>query len=125
VIDIGIPKIMLTPDNAALRVGAEGKVFRLDRMRLVAGRSDPPFVSVDIDLRECQTGSPPMVSRRHAEILWVNGDLQIVDLGSRHGTFVDGQRLGAPTAGEPSAPASLKFGSKIKLGDVELELIQA
>ena len=64
-----------------------------------------------------------MVSRRHAELQWVNGELQIIDLGSRNGTFVDGQRLiGDP--GQPSPPITLKLGSKIKLGDLELEIIR-
>jgi pSer/pThr/pTyr-binding forkhead associated (FHA) protein len=123
VIHTVIPQDPLTPYNAALRVGTAGKVFPLNRMSLVAGRSDPPFVSVDIDLQAYETTSPPKVSRRHAEISWVDGELQIVDLGSTNGTFVDGQHFRA-AKGEPSASAVLKLGSKIKLGDVELELIR-
>ena len=35
----------------------------------------------------------PMVSRRHVEIVDLGDKLQIADLSSRNGTFVDGQRV--------------------------------
>lgn len=91
-------------------------------MKMLVGRSDPPFITVDIDLKECELGAQPMVSRRHAEILWVNGELQVVDLGSANGTFVNGSRLmGAGTRG-PSNPVPLTLGALVKFGDVELEV---
>jgi S-DNA-T family DNA segregation ATPase FtsK/SpoIIIE len=51
------------------------------------------------------------VSRRHAEVRWTGRELVVRDLGSRHGTFVDGQRLAADEA-RVVAP----FGA-IQLGD--------
>lgn len=51
----------------------------------------------------------PYVSRRHAEIAFSNDSYSIRDLGSKNGTFVDGQRVGA-------APRQLDGGETIELG---------
>jgi len=40
----------------------------------------------------------PKVSRRHARIFRENNDFRIEDLGSSNGTFLNGERLQAPTA---------------------------
>src|SRR5262249_50412884 len=53
--------------------------------------------------------SDPTVSNAHAVILSTSGDYSIVDLGSRNGTYVNGEKLG----GEPR---TLKHGDTIKLG---------
>ena len=52
------------------------------------------------------------VSRRHAIVRQAAGKLQIEDLGSSNGTFVDGARIAAPTA--------LEDGSKLTIGTTEL-----
>jgi RNA polymerase subunit RPABC4/transcription elongation factor Spt4 len=49
------------------------------------------------------------VSRRHARIEIVAGRALIEDVGSSHGTFLDGRRI--------SAPEELRAGSRIQLGD--------
>ncbi|MCS6969787.1 MAG: FHA domain-containing protein [Planctomycetota bacterium] len=50
-----------------------------------------------------------LVSRRHAELRWVEGSGWVLsDLNSRNGTFVNGQRLSAPTA--------LADGAQIQIG---------
>lgn len=50
-----------------------------------------------------------LASRRHAELRWLEGrGWQLADLGSRNGTFVDGQRL--------TAPVLLADGSQIQIG---------
>jgi pSer/pThr/pTyr-binding forkhead associated (FHA) protein len=123
-----IPIVPLTPANARLRVtngpGA-GKVFALEKMRILVGRTYPPAILVDVDLRECELGASPMISRRHAELQWVDGDLELVDLGSANGTYVDGSRLSAPGPRSPSPPTKLGLGAKIKFGNVELEVIRS
>lgn len=117
----------LTPDTTRLLIcngpGAN-RSFALDQSRLVLGRSDPPKVVVDINLEECELGDPPMVSRRHAELQWVDGELQIIDLGSTNGTFVDGQPLQPLQDRQPSDPVTLKIGSKIRLGNLDMEVIR-
>ncbi|MBM3120577.1 MAG: FHA domain-containing protein [Chloroflexi bacterium] len=52
----------------------------------------------------------PMISREHAEIRYASGTFTIVDLGSTHGTFVDGQ---------PVRQAPLYDGALIRLGESE------
>jgi pSer/pThr/pTyr-binding forkhead associated (FHA) protein len=87
------------------------------------GRNDPN-TTVDIDLGTCELSDPPKLSRRHAELQWVNGELELIDLGSTNGTFVDGQQLQPLGNRQPSAPVKLKIGSKIHLGNLELEVIR-
>lgn len=119
-----VPERILTQNRAQLKLlngpGAERR-FPLNLVKTVIGRNDPPNIIVDIDLTDCDS-NPPAVSRRHAEISWVEGDLQIVDLGSNNGTFVDGQKL-SPVNPETYSPVSLKPGSKVKLGNLEFEVI--
>ena len=74
-----------------------GKMYRLEH-RIVLGRS--PQCDVHID----QEG----VSRRHAMLeRTVEGAVQIVDLESRNGTFVNG---------EPVSRETLRDGDKIQIG---------
>jgi hypothetical protein len=54
------------------------------------------------------------LSRRHAVLRLLASGLEVEDLGSSNGTFVDGRRIEAPTP----VPA----GSKVKLGVTVLEL---
>ena len=116
-----------------LNVPGLERQFPLNQVKTVIGRNDPANdITVDIDLSDCESNSPT-VSRPHAEISWVEGKLQIVDLGSRHGTFVNGEKL-PPFVDpkklppfdpdQPSSPVSLKPGSKVKLGNLEFEVIK-
>ncbi len=116
----------LTPENAQLVIlnGAKpNHRFNLHHLRLTIGRNQPPMIINDIDLTDFETENPPTISRRHAEIQWVEGSLQIVDLGSSNGTFVDGKALKPLGKNEPSNPIILKIGSKIKLGNLLLEIM--
>ena len=51
----------------------------------------------------------PFVSRQHAQIRWDQGRFQITDLGSKNGTYLNGNRLG-------SDPQWLSNGDQIELG---------
>ncbi len=116
----------LNPDNTALLVlngPLTDRRFPLHQLRTVIGRDDPPQITVDLDLSACELGEPPAISRRHAVLQWIKGELQIIDLASRNGTFVDGQQIVSPNSNQPSAPFLLKAGSKLKLGNLELEVI--
>jgi len=57
--------------------------------------------------------SDPTVSKTHAVVIAREGGYSIVDLGSRNGTFVNGERLGQEAR-------ALSHGDKIKLGQVLL-----
>jgi len=81
--------------------GNIGRMYRLEH-RILLGRS--PQCDVQID----QDG----VSRRHAMLeRTVEGSVQIVDLDSRNGTFVNG---------EPVSRETLRDGDKIQIGSTTI-----
>jgi hypothetical protein len=82
---------------ASATLDVDGRVYRLDQAVTVMGRS--PDVDIVLD--------DPGVSRRHAEVHFVDGRARVVDLGSTNGTFVDGERVHA---------GSLSDGSTITVG---------
>ena len=55
------------------------------------------------------------VSRRHARLRIAGGQAVLEDLGSRHGTFVNDERLGAP--------ATLSTGDQFRLGTLPFTLL--
>jgi pSer/pThr/pTyr-binding forkhead associated (FHA) protein len=84
----------------------------------VLGRSDAgsPYVP-DVDLADygaLESG----VSRRHAALVRFRNLVQIVDLGSVNGTFLNGERL------QPDQPYSLQAGDVVQLGTLNLSLIK-
>lgn len=70
---------------------------------LVIGREDAGLTIDDEEL-----------SRKHAVVRIVGDTVEIEDLGSRNGTFVNGQRIGAKTR--------LKRGDSLKLGQNVFEV---
>jgi pSer/pThr/pTyr-binding forkhead associated (FHA) protein len=58
-----------------------------------------------------------MVSRKHAKITWQTGKLNIEDLGSTNGTFVNGEKI--------LKPSRIKEGDRILIGTSILKLIKA
>jgi hypothetical protein len=84
--------------------------------KIVIGRHDPATgTSPDIDLQEYEaTGKG--VSRRHAAIVRNQGALNLVDMGSPNGTFLNGQRL------IPNQPRILRDGDDIRLGHLVLQV---
>ena len=87
--------------NAGLDVVLTGEgmqeAFALDQDDYLIGRA----VDAQIQL------SSPSVSRRHARIFRREGDWFIEDLGSRHGTEIDGRRI------EPNHPVRLQGGERV------------
>jgi predicted Zn finger-like uncharacterized protein len=70
----------------AITDGADAAtVFRIEKPRVVIGRSD-----ADITLNDAET------SREHAAIEIRNSTVVLEDLGSTNGTFVNGERLVGP-----------------------------
>lgn len=84
--------------------------------RLILGRQDSKGVmSPDLDLggyRAQELG----ISRVHAVLEYDDRGLTLTDLGSRNGTFVDGQRL------HPHHALSLQSGDLIRLGNLEMQV---
>jgi pSer/pThr/pTyr-binding forkhead associated (FHA) protein len=56
------------------------------------------------------------VSRRHAELRWENDELQIVDMGSLNGTYVNGKTVQA---------AVLANGDEVRIGKFRLVLLSS
>jgi ABC-type multidrug transport system ATPase subunit len=73
---------------------------------------DIPRICIGRNPEECQicfeSLEYPMVSRRHAEIAWHNGNWILSDLGSSLGTFLNGQKI--------TSPQILKVNDLIQLG---------
>ncbi len=78
--------------------------FRIEEGRHTIGRG------ADCDMHLWD----PKVSRHHAELVNENGKLSIRDLGSLHGTFVDGK---------PVQSATIKVGSSLRIGRVTLDVV--
>ncbi len=82
---------------------------------LIIGRKNPEtgdIPNVDLDRFDAMEQG---VSRRHASIIRKeSGSLQIVDLGSPNGTFLNGQRLIA------NQPRILRDGDELRLGKLVL-----
>jgi adenylate cyclase len=88
--------------------------FELEVDRLMKGRKS--FV-IGRDFEQCEAVlSHPTVSRRHARLVLVGNMLQIEDLGSTNGTWVDGAVV------TPGAPLPLQAGAKLRIGDIKLSV---
>ncbi len=56
------------------------------------------------------------VSSRHAQVQWQCGALQLTDLGSTNGTFVNGEKLA------PNVARKLNVGDRVRLGKLDFAL---
>jgi ABC-type multidrug transport system ATPase subunit/pSer/pThr/pTyr-binding forkhead associated (FHA) protein len=94
-------------DSHKLALGGEAnqETVRLTGTQMVIGRD----ADCDYPLRY------PTISGRHARLEKTAGGISIEDLGSKNGTFVDGQRI--------SGKVPLKPGSEIALGSFRFRLI--
>ncbi len=90
-------------------------VFDADAItELVIGRFDPDSNHApDVDLENFNAAEKG-VSRRHAVIIRREGQLNLMDIGSDNGTFLNGQRLSA------QQPRILRDGDDIRLGHLVL-----
>lgn len=77
---------------------AAGKVFLVGYRTVTIGRAPTNFIQVD----------DTEASRTHCQITPRDGHLQIVDMNSRNGTFIDGT---------PTTQGKLMPGGELKVGD--------
>lgn len=116
----------LSPDHTRLKLRNGPKAqreFSLHRPSQIVGRNIAHYPPVEIDLSDCEFGDPPMISRQHALLEWIDGTLQICDLNSRNGSWVNGQKLMPSQSGKPSPFVTLNIGNLITLGNLEFEVI--
>lgn len=80
--------------------------------KAVIGRRDPAVQAVpELDLTP-YGGYQMGISRRHAILSARDGHLELLDLGSRNGTYIDGRRL------NPHQPHPLRDGAEVRLGKI-------
>lgn len=83
------------------KAGPASRGFEVGKLRFIVGSDeDCDFVVHD-----------PEVSGEHLSLKMLDGHVEVHDLGSRTGTFVNGNRISAPTLLEPGD--ELKIGSSI------------
>ena len=107
-------------DNTLLRIEIEGSnepILLKPGPEVILGRRDPTTGAMpDVDLTQF-AGYRMGVSRRHAALRPGEGRrLDLWDLGSSNGTFLNGTRLGA------HRPYRLRDGDEIRLGQMVMRL---
>jgi len=78
-----------------------GALFELGEEPLTIGRTPESRICI----------SDPHVSTEHAVIEWVNGECVLRDMGSRHGTYLNGETV---------TTAALRQGDSVKIGPITL-----
>lgn len=100
-----------------LRLVNSLKQIRIDLVEnqpVTLGRADPlADIMPDFDLSR-YNGLAMGVSRRHASLVMQDNTLQITDLDSTNGTYLNGKRL------IPYRPNILRDGDEIRLGDLRM-----
>jgi len=80
--------------------------------RPVSGRREPLRAGMTIGRADCDVLlADPDVSRRHAIVREIAGGLGIEDLGSRNGTYLDGERITGVALLRPGV--TLRFGNTV------------
>jgi pSer/pThr/pTyr-binding forkhead associated (FHA) protein len=102
-----------------LRIEIEGgatPILVYPKQEIIFGRRDPTSGGMpDVDLTP-YAGYRMGVSRRHAAIRLQDKRLDVSDLGSSNGTFLNGTRLSA------HRPYQLRDGDEIRLGQMVMRV---
>jgi class 3 adenylate cyclase len=96
----GVPEL---PQLVVLNGACEGAVFALADVPVVVGRSPESHLQI----------GDPWISSMHALFERRGGDVWVVDLDSRNGTFVGGARVGEARVGD---------GEVVRFGQTEVRL---
>jgi hypothetical protein len=97
------------PQGSACFRTANGSLLPLAAAEISVGRSDPAHgIFADLDLSPYDLRK--YTSRRHAVVECRDGDTLLTDVGSSHGTFVNGKRLGL------REPCRLQDGDTVEFG---------
>lgn len=88
------------------RLEHRGTLFPVRGTELTLGRSS--YASIVVN--------NPLASREHAIVRLTGGKLEVVDLGSRNGTFVNGTRI--------TSAQRLEVGDRIKIGADAIDVLR-
>lgn len=118
--DVKVQGSTIFTENDTLRLGIEGSpdpIVLKPKSETIFGRRDPATGAMpDIDLTP-YAGYRMGVSRRHAAIrIGSESNLDLWDLGSSNGTFLNGQRLSA------HRPYRLHDGDEVRLGQMVIHI---
>jgi pSer/pThr/pTyr-binding forkhead associated (FHA) protein len=122
VLESGEWRALELPENTidylvGLRIEGDDQTVKLrpgDRITIGRDRESNPHLSlVDIDL-EPYNAAEEGVSRVHAYIQYGLKGIQIIDLNSRNGTFINGHRL------DPFIPAALQDHDRLQFGQFQV-----
>ena len=88
-------------------------------LKVISGPAAGESVGIDKEVVIGREGADltitdPQISRRHTAVRPVDDGVEIEDLGSLNGTFVNGERL--------STPITLTSSGKIRIGDSDIEV---
>ena len=83
----------------------EGREIKISVPEFIIGRGEGAHLRPGSD----------MVSRKHCAIKVADGKVTVEDMGSRNGSFVNGQKIAQPHVA--------KTGDKIKIGKLQFELL--
>ncbi|MAS35826.1 MAG: hypothetical protein CL610_17585 [Anaerolineaceae bacterium] len=96
--------------------GASPIVVKPKTEDMILGRRDPTTgATPEVDLT-AYAGYRMGVSRRHASLALENNQINLWDLGSSNGTFINGNRL------TPHQPSPVRDGDEVRLGQMVLRL---
>lgn len=118
----GLNSIKMNLKNAApgisIHIVDSGQVLHLsDRLDFTLGRAiEGQPILPDVDLSPYNAFSMG-VSRLHAALRIINGDVYISDLGSSNGTRVNGQRI------VPHVDCAVNHGDLIVLGKLKMQIL--
>jgi predicted component of type VI protein secretion system len=106
--------------NMTLRIEIEGGanpiILKPKTHDMILGRRDPTTgATPEVDLTP-YAGYRMGVSRKHASLRLEDNQLNIWDLGSSNGTFINGMRL------NPHRPYPIRDGDEIRLGQMVLRM---
>lgn len=106
--------------NMTLRIEVEGGatpiILKPKTHDMILGRRDPTTgATPEVDLTP-YAGYRMGVSRKHASLRMQESQLNLWDLGSSNGTFINGTRL------SPHRPYPIRDGDEIRLGQMVLRL---
>lgn len=107
-------------DHMTLRIEVEGGatpiLLKPKAVDIILGRRDPTTgATPDVDLTP-YAGYRMGVSRKHASLKLTDNQLNLWDLGSSNGTFLNGTRL------TPHRPYPVRDGDEVRLGQMILRL---